>query len=85
MQRIKITRDNNNNVNFETVSVNNTENVFFINLDPQEPHWPTIASNQLGPAPSAPSSQCQPDPTGHPDVRSLISAKSRGIQMSRDH
>jgi len=64
MQRIKITRDNNNNVQFETVSVDNTENVFFINLDPLEPHWPTLASNQLGLAPSAPSSQCQPDPTG---------------------
>ncbi len=63
MQRIKITRDSNNNVEFETVSVNSSENVFFINLDPTEAHWPTIASNQLGPAPSAPSSQCQPDPT----------------------
>lgn len=64
MQRIKITRDSDNNVEFETVSVDNTENVFFLNLDPEEPHWPTIASNQVGPAPSAPSSQCQPDPTG---------------------
>jgi hypothetical protein len=64
MQKIKITRDSNNNVDFETVSVDNTENVFFVNLDPQEQHWPTIASNLLGPAPSSPSSQCQPDPTG---------------------
>lgn len=64
MQQIKITRDINNNVQFETVSVDNTENVFFLNLDTLEPHWPTIASNQLGPAPSAPSSQCQPNPTG---------------------
>jgi hypothetical protein len=64
MQRIRITRDKNNNVQFETVSVDNTENVFFINLDTLAPHWPTIASNQLGKAPSAPSSQCQPDPTG---------------------
>lgn len=62
MQRIEITRDSNNNVEFQTVSVDNTENVFFINLDPQEAHWPTIASNQVGAAPSAPSSQCQPDP-----------------------
>jgi hypothetical protein len=65
MQRIKITRDKNNNVQFETVSVDNTENVFFLNLDTVAPHWPTIASNQLGKAPSAPSSQCQPDPTGN--------------------
>lgn len=64
MQRIKITRDSSNNVQFETVSIDNTETVFFSNLDPEEPHWPTIASNQLGPAPSANSSQCQPDPTG---------------------
>lgn len=64
MQRIRITRDKNNNVQFETVSVDNTENVFFLNLDTVAPHWPTIASNQLGKSPSAPSSQCQPDPTG---------------------
>jgi hypothetical protein len=66
MQRIEITRDSNNNVQFETVSVDNTENVFFINLDTLEPHWPTIASNELGPSPSAPSSQCQPDPNLDP-------------------
>lgn len=64
MQRIKITRDGSNNVDFETVSIDRSENVFFINLDPQEEHWPTLASNLLGAAPSAPSSQCQPDPTG---------------------
>lgn len=64
MQRIRITRDKNNNVQFETVSVDNTENVFFLNLDTVAPHWPSIASNQLGKSPSAPSSQCQPDPTG---------------------
>jgi hypothetical protein len=63
MQRIEITRDTNNIVQFETVSVDDTENVFFINLDPLEAHWPTIASNQVGAAPSAPSSQCQPNPT----------------------
>jgi hypothetical protein len=66
MQRIEITRNSNNEVEFETVSVDNTENVFFINLDTLEPHWPTIASNQLGPAPSATSSQCQPDPNLNP-------------------
>jgi hypothetical protein len=66
MQRIRITRDSSNNVQFETVSVDNTENVFFINLDSLEPHWPTIASNQLGPSPSAPSSQCQPYPNLDP-------------------
>jgi hypothetical protein len=48
-------------VEFETVSVDTTENVFFLNLDPQEAHWPTIASNQLGSAPSPPSSQCFPE------------------------
>ena len=38
--------------------------MFYINLDPDEPHWPTLSSNPLGKAPSAPSNQCQPDPTG---------------------
>jgi hypothetical protein len=60
MQQIRITRDSSGNVQFETVSIDNTENVFFINLDPQAPHWPEIASNKLGPWPSLPSSQCHP-------------------------
>jgi len=68
MQRIRITRDEGNNVLFETVSVDRSENVFYINLDPLEPHWPDLASNQVGPAPSAPSSQCQPDPLGDKNV-----------------
>jgi hypothetical protein len=63
MKRILITRTG-SKVNFETVNVDNTENVFYINLDPQQPHFPSLASNKLGPAPSPPSSQCQPDPTG---------------------
>jgi hypothetical protein len=62
MKRIRITRDDHDNVQFETVSVDTTENVFFLNQDPKEPHHPSIADNQLGPAPSAPSSQCIPEP-----------------------
>ncbi len=51
-------------VTFETVSIDATENVFFTNDDKTQAHWPTICTNQLGPAPSPNSSQCpvpQPD------------------------
>jgi hypothetical protein len=60
MKRIRITRDAGGHVIYEEVSVDTTETVFFINLDPIDPHFPTICANQLGPAPSAPSSQCHP-------------------------
>jgi hypothetical protein len=63
MTRITIKRVG-GKVVFEEVSIYRDENVFFINEDPDAEHWPTLASNQLGKAPSAPSSQCQPDPTG---------------------
>lgn len=78
MKRIRITRTAGGLVEFETIAVNDTENVFFLNLDPQDTHWPTIASNQLGPAPSAPSSQCFPQPTygcqiaGHENEQGII-------------
>jgi hypothetical protein len=78
MKQIRITRDSSGNVKFETVSIDNTENVFFINLDPQEAHWPTLASNKLGPAPSPPSSQCHPQFTygcriaGHENEQGII-------------
>jgi len=64
MKQIQITRTN-NTVNFQTVSIDVTELVFFTNLDAQEAHFPTLTTNQLGPAPSPNSSQCavpQPDP-----------------------
>jgi Putative Ig domain len=57
MKQIHITRSN-NIVTFETVSIDNTENVFFTNEDPKEAHWPTLTTNPLGPAPSPNSSQC---------------------------
>ena len=60
MKRIRITRDANGDVNFETVSVDNTETVFFLNLDPIDEHFPTISANKLGVAPSPTSSQCHP-------------------------
>jgi hypothetical protein len=73
MKQITITRDVNGNVTFKTVSIDPTENVFFTNLDPQEAHWPYLnpaapspdfCDNQLGPAPSPNSSQCNvPPPT----------------------
>jgi hypothetical protein len=58
MKQIRITRDTNGNVRFDTVSVDTTETVFFTNLDPQAAHWPDLSTNRLGPAPSANSSQC---------------------------
>jgi Putative Ig domain len=57
-------------VTFETVSIDNTDNVFFTNLDAdpdpnKSTHWPTISDNQLGPCPSN-SSQCTvPDSNGN--------------------
>jgi hypothetical protein len=58
MKQIHITRSSTGTVTFETVSIDNTETVFFTNEDATQPHWPSIASNQLGPAPSPNSSQC---------------------------
>ena len=58
MKQIHIRRDSTGKVTFETVSVDTTETVFFTNLDPQQAHFPSICTNQLGPAPSANSSQC---------------------------
>jgi hypothetical protein len=61
----------NGTVTFETVSINNTDNVFFTNLDAdpkpdKSTHWPTISDNQLGPYPSPNSSQCTvPDSKGN--------------------
>ena len=78
MKQIHITRDGSGKVNFETVSIDTTETVFFINQDPKAEHWPTIAANKLGPAPSAPSSQCKPQEsygckiTGHESEKGII-------------
>lgn len=58
MKQINITRNSNGTVTFETVSIDVTDNVFFTNLDPQQAHWPTLSTNQLGKAPSPNSSQC---------------------------
>jgi hypothetical protein len=63
MKRILITRDSSGNVEFETVTVDNTETVFFLNEDSQSEHWPDISDNPVGAAPSDPSSQCFPEPT----------------------
>jgi len=78
MKRITITRDSDDNVHFETVTVDDTENVFFLNLDPLSEHWPTISANPVGAAPSAPSSQCFPEATygcqiaGHEGEQGII-------------
>jgi hypothetical protein len=63
MKRITITRDSSGKVEFETVTVDGTENVFFLNLDTEEAHWPTIAPTKLGKAPSDPSDKCFPQAT----------------------
>jgi hypothetical protein len=61
MKQIHITRDSNGIVHFETVAIDNTENVFFTNMDTQQPHKPSIlkltGTQQLGPYPSPNSSQ----------------------------
>ena len=78
MKRITITRNDNGDVEFETVTVDSTETVFFLNLDPQSEHWPSISANPVGAAPSDPSSQCFPEPTygclisGHGDEQGII-------------
>ena len=57
MKQIRITRSY-GVVTFETVSIDTSENVFFTNMDTEQPHWPELSTNQLGPAPSPNSSQC---------------------------
>jgi hypothetical protein len=46
-------------VEFDTVTVNTTENVFFLNLD-EEAHFPTICPNPVGR--SLTSIKCVPQP-----------------------
>ena len=77
MEQISITRDTNGKVTFKTVSIDVTETVFFTNLDPQQPHWPTLATNQVGPAPSPNSSQC-PVPAGTPPYKVNYKCKIAG-------
>lgn len=68
MTQINIKRDGTGKVTFQTVSIDTTDNVFFTNLDPKAAHWPTFpnnqtfATNQIGAAPSANSSQCTVPP-----------------------
>lgn len=67
MKQILITR-NGSVVTFPTVNIDSTETVFFTNEDTQEAHWPTLISNQLGPAPSPNSSQWAPQGSTPPFV-----------------
>lgn len=60
MKQILIRRVN-GVVTFDPVDIDNTETVFFTNED-SEAHWPTLTTNQLGPAPSPNSSQCTVPP-----------------------
>jgi hypothetical protein len=45
-------------VTFPTVSIDTSDTVFFTNKDNQAAHWPSIAGNQVGAAPSPNSSEC---------------------------
>ena len=65
MEQIFIRRTG-GSVTFDTVAIDTTENVFFTNLDPDEPHWPAFnpkgefpdfINDEIGPAPSPNSSQ----------------------------
>lgn len=80
MKQIHITRDAYGKVTFETVSIDATENVFFTNMDPQAAHWPDLASNQLGPAPSPNSSQCTvpPPPPNQVTYKCKLHANEQG-------
>ncbi len=72
---IEITRDA-SGVTFETVSIPKSELVFWSNQDPKEPHWPSLTSNQLGPAPSPNSSKTpvsQPSPPNPLEPNALFS------------
>jgi hypothetical protein len=62
MKQINIKRDSTGKVTFDTVSIDTTENVFFTNQDTTSEHWPTLATNKLGAAPSPNSSQCTVPP-----------------------
>ena len=77
MKQINITRDN-DNVTFEPVSIDPTETVFFTNLDSKEAHWPTLASNQIGAAPSANSSECPVPPVGAVPYQYVYGCKIAG-------
>ena len=66
MKIINIRRIDANTVKFDEVSIDPTENVCFTNLDPQEAHWPDIASNQVGAFRSANSSECVIKPASIP-------------------
>lgn len=83
MKTINITRDTSGNVQFETVSVDTTENVCFTNKDPKAAHWPTIASNQLGPAPSPNSSQCVVPPPAEGETQVTYGCKIKGHEQEQ--
>ena len=83
MKQINITRDRTGKVKFEEVSVDTTENVFFTNLDQQSAHWPTLASNQLGPAPSPNSNQCVVPPPAAGTIPVTYGCKIEGHESER--
>lgn len=85
MKQINIRR-NGNTVTFDTVSIDETENVFFTNLDPEAAHWPDLIANQLGAAPSPNSNQCQVNPpssTSNPPYVVSYKCKLHGNEQGK--
>lgn len=74
--RIRITRGSNNQVQFETVTVPDDENVFFVNLDTLAPHQPSILPHVLPKAPPSPPSIAV---VPHSPYFCLIHAGEQGI------
>ncbi len=85
MKQINISRDN-SGVHFQETSMDVTETVFFTNLDSTAEHWPTLASNKLGPAPSPNSSECivpPPTPNQRPPYSVTYGCKIQGHEQER--
>lgn len=96
MKKIQITRDGSGNVKFQPVSIDNTENVFFSNLDTQAAHWPATSptpqpfsptqpftSNELGKSPSPNSSQCVVPPPPKGTTQVVYGCKIKGHEQER--
>lgn len=96
MKKIKITRGAGGKVKFQTVSIDNTENVFFSNQDEKAAHWPATSptpqpftptepftSNRLGKAPSPNSSQCVVPPPPNGTTQVVYGCRIKGHEQER--
>jgi hypothetical protein len=73
--KITITREN-GEVRFERVTVPDDENVFFVNLDTEQPHHPSLLPGPLGKAPPSPPSD---EVVPHSPYFCLLHAGEQGI------